>query len=265
MITIIPYFSPTGRTQQAADALTSEWECERLWVDMSEHDYDPRAVMLPGDGLCLLAVPCHYGRVPEFLEERIAGLRGHGRDAVLLVTHGGDDVGDTLTELRELAERAGFFVRAAVSAVVQHALCPDLEAGRPDTRDRHELTQFGQLIWDIPRLPMDTLELPGNEQPYRMRPANSRVPEADIRCDECGACYPACPTHAISAEQLPHVYSDQCIACMQCAAVCPRDARHLSDLDAARVRQGLHERGAFASGRQKNTLYMRRLGAIQEQ
>lgn len=261
--TIIPYFSPTSKTCMAADALTSSWETERLWVDMSDPEYDPDSVVIPRDSLCVIALPCQYGRVPEFLAHRIAALDGENSDVVLLVTYGNDNVGDSLKELRDLAEEAGFFVRAAVSAVAQHALCPEVAAERPTRGDIGELIKFGQLIWELPRLPNAPLVLEGGDKPYMDIPSDTPIPYADARCIQCGRCVSACPVEAVSREQLPRIYKDKCITCMQCAAACPREARHLDALESERIKQQLRERGAFENW-QRNTLYMRKLGMIRE-
>lgn len=260
--TRIFFFSPTNRTYMAAEGLTQAWANERLWLDLSRKDLEMSRVLFPPGSVCVVAVPCFGGRVPEFAAEKLSKLQGKGSDAVLLVTYGNEGVGDALTELSDIMAGAGFFVRAAVSAVAQHALCPDVAQGRPNANDMHQLGMFGELIRDVPDLPQNPLELPGT-RPYRENVHLGYVPQADFRCNDCGNCPPACPTDAIPDDQPKLTERTKCITCMQCAQVCPARARHLSDIAKARIRRDLNDSGAFDE-QKKNTLYIRALGTLQE-
>lgn len=250
------------RTRTAAEALTQSWRNERLWLDLSRRDLDMSQVRFPRDSVFVVAMPCYGGRIPEFAADKLSRLEGEGSDAVLLVTYGNDDLGDSLAELSDILAGAGFFIRAAASAVVQHTLCSEVAAGRPNDQDLDELRMFGQLMRDVPARPEDPLELPGN-RPYRERAHIGFIPQADFRCDDCGSCPTACPTSAIPIQEPKLTERSKCITCMQCADVCFSGARHLSDIAKARIRRDLNDSGAFGEPK-KNTLYMRALGTLQE-
>lgn len=263
MKTYILYFSPTGRTYAAADAFTYAWASERVWVDMGTHELEPERLQFDPRAVCVVAAPCFSGHVPAFLAQRLSRIAGNSAPAVLVVTSSGLGVGNALCELRDTMQDAGFFVHAAMHAVSQHALCPEAGVGRPDEKDAYELGLFGQLVRDFPQLRDEPLILPGDTPDHSEGVVDNMVVRADFRCDECGVCVEACPVDAIPEPHPGRTDSNTCILCMQCAAVCPVGARHLSDVDTVLVRQRLAREGLLGR-RAANTLYLRQLGALQE-
>lgn len=259
----ILYFSPTGRTQLAAEGLTQAWDSERLWVDMGAQDLNPENIEFEDECTCILACPCFDGRIPEFYADKVRTLDGEGVRAVLLVTYGSIGFGDSLMELRDLAQDAGFYVHAAVTAPVQHALCEEIAHGRPTTKDLSELGMFGQLVRDYPDLCDTTLIVPGDRD-YEEREQGMRfAPRADRNCNLCGECVAACPVEAIPENHPDRTDEHACISCMQCAAVCPTHARHLGEVERAVVRRTILAESA-EHDRAKNALYLREIGILEE-
>lgn len=126
-------FSPTGGVKRAAGLLSAPMAEQPDIIDLSlPLNGTPR--FSPED-VCLIAVPCFGGRVPEIALERLAQTQGGGARAILLSVYGNRSDEDTLFELKGAAMRAGYVPMAAVRAVAQHSIVPAIAAGRPDEED----------------------------------------------------------------------------------------------------------------------------------
>ena len=135
-------FSPTGGVKRAAGLLSAPMAEQPDIIDLSlPLNGTPR--FSPED-ICLIAVPCFGGRVPEIALERLAQTQGGGARAILLSVYGNRSDEDTLFELKGAAMRAGYVPMAAVRAVAQHSIVPAIAAGRPDEEDARRLAQFGR-------------------------------------------------------------------------------------------------------------------------
>ena len=241
-------FSPTGGTAAAADALLAG-----TVLDLTDQDRDFSAVTLTADDGAVIAVPSYGGRVPAVAARRLAQVQGGGARAVLLCVYGNRAYEDTLVELADLAEAAGFRVVAAVAALAEHSIARKFAAGRPDDADKAVLAEFGARI----RAKLDAGDtavpaLPGH-RPYKPLGVRSMVPRTAKRCIECGRCAAACPVGAIDAADPRRTDADLCIGCMRCVKLCPVEARTI-DPDAL---AGLEARLApLCTGRKENELFL---------
>ena len=91
-------------------------------------------------------MPSYGGRVPAVAVERLTMLRGQGARAVLVCVYGNRAYEDTLVELEDAAKQAGFRVIAAVAAIAEHSIARQFAAGRPDTQDVKQLSDFARQI-----------------------------------------------------------------------------------------------------------------------
>mgnify|MGYP004613168783 FL=1 len=139
-------FSPTGGVMRAAELLFAPIAEASEIVDLSL-PLNGRPCFSAED-ICLIAVPCFGGRVPEIALERLAQTQGGGARAILMSVYGNRSDEDTLFELKSAAKRAGYAPMAAVRAVAQHSIVPAIAAGRPDEEDARRLAQFGRVIRD---------------------------------------------------------------------------------------------------------------------
>ena len=182
------------------------------------------------EDVCLIAVPCFGGRVPEIALERLAQTQGGGARAILLSVYGNRSDEDTLFELKGAAMRAGYVPMAAVRAVAQHSIVPAIAAGRPDEEDARRLAQFGRVIRDRltePNAPPLSLAKKELLRPFGGLPVHPRAGKA---CTGCGKCASLCPVGAIPSRDPSQTLETLCITCMRCVAVCPVHARRLSPL-----------------------------------
>lgn len=220
------YFSPTGGTRKCADLLAGALGGPVVPVDVTL----PGAALptLTPEDVAVLAVPSYGGRVPAVASQRLAALQGGGARAVLLCVYGNRAYEDTLVELQDTAEKAGFRAVAGVTAVAEHSIARQFAAGRPDTADAEQLAAFGKEIAEKLQAGTDTAPaLPGN-RPYKKAGGTGLVPKPTGDCTSCGRCARECPTRAIDPQNPKRVDNSACISCMRCVAVCPQQARKVN-------------------------------------
>ena len=246
-------FSPTGGTKKAAGLFMDSFCRERTYIDLTNRKADFSSFSFDREDICVAAVPSYGGRVPEIAVSRLKQMKGNGARAVLLVVYGNREYEDTLLELSDVMEAAGFSPVAAVAAVAEHSIMHQFAAGRPDEDDEKELKGFAEAIRNSLEQGEDSpkLHLPGN-RPYKEYHGIPMKPKADKECVRCGICASMCPTGAIPEDNPMETKKGQCISCMRCIAVCPRKARSVSKVMLAASVQKLKK---ACSGRKKNQLF----------
>ncbi|MGI6182036.1 MAG: EFR1 family ferrodoxin [Agathobaculum sp.] len=223
-------FSPTGGTKKVAHVLANKLSDRSSCIDLTDQKTDFTSFSFSADDICLLAVPSFGGRVPAVAAERLRLLRGNGAKAVLVAVYGNRAYEDTLVELQDIAESAGFRSIAAVAAVAEHSIMRQFAAGRPDADDVRELEGFVETIRQ--RAESETippLAVPGN-RPYKEWHSLPMHPKANHDCRSCGACAAVCPVGAIPPENPKNTDTSRCISCMRCISMCPSHARELNKL-----------------------------------
>ncbi|MGN1015119.1 MAG: 4Fe-4S binding protein [Butyricicoccus sp.] len=220
-------FSPTGGTEKAANALTSAWDHPLETVDLCNAHMDFSKVCFSPDDAVLIAVPSYAGRVPTIAAERLLQLDGNHAKAAIVCVYGNRAYEDTLIELQDIAQQAGFDVIAAVAAVAEHSIVREYAAGRPDEHDCAVLQGYSSKIWALIRSGRPAeLTVPGN-RPYKAAAKSSLIPQTGQGCTACGLCAEQCPAAAIDAANPSHIDSERCIACMRCVAICPQQAKQI--------------------------------------
>lgn len=221
-------FSPTGGTQKVTNSLTHALAEQAISVDLTDSRADFDKIALTQDDLAVIAVPSYGGRVPTPAAERLAALHGNGVRAVLVCVYGNRAYEDTLVELEDTAERAGFRTIAAVAAIAEHSIARQFATGRPDAQDAQQLTGFAKQIREKIAAGDDTSpSLPGN-RPYKKAGGAALIPKPTKDCVNCGICAAKCPVRAIDTQNPATVDSKACISCMRCVSVCPHAARKVN-------------------------------------
>lgn len=73
-------------------------------------------------------------------------MKGNQARAVLVCVYGNRAYEDTLIELKDVADKAGFVPAAAVATIAEHSIMHKFAAGRPDETDQKELREFGKRV-----------------------------------------------------------------------------------------------------------------------
>lgn len=220
-------FSPTGGTRRVCEYICESIDTRPIVTDLCVKEGQIRVPDIHEKDLVIIAMPVFAGRVPALAVERLKRIQSNRAKCAVVAVYGNRAYDDALLEMQDVATEMGFRVVAAVSAVAEHSIARVYAAGRPDAKDRKELTAFGAAI--INKVEgSDTykpLALPGN-RPYRAGNTGP-FPTADGRCTDCGTCQDLCPAAAIPADNLRSVNKEACISCMRCLSVCPTKARNI--------------------------------------
>lgn len=220
-------FSPTGGTAKVASALMDGWP-EGETIDLSDAAAS-FARPLEEDALALVSMPSFGGLAPQLALDRLACIQANGAKCALVAVYGNRAYEDTLIQMADIAQQAGFQVIAAVSAVAEHSIVRAYAAGRPDGKDRSELGEFGaRILQKAEAGDISPVEVPGN-RPYK-KAGSAFVPKGSSACVSCGLCAKKCPAGAIDAAHPRATNKDACIGCMRCVSACPQQARKLNPL-----------------------------------
>ena len=101
-------FSPTGGTENCAYIVATTLNSNAETIDLTDRAVDFTKVVVAPEDVCVIAVPSFGGRVPAVALERLAQIKGNGAKAILMAVYGNREIDDTLLELKEVAENAGF-------------------------------------------------------------------------------------------------------------------------------------------------------------
>ncbi len=227
MRTVEIIFSPTGGTEKAAHIIGKQWSDDTIRIDLCDAKTDFSSCKIDSGDFVLIAMPSYGGRAPFAAIERLGKIAGNGARCTLVCVYGNRAYEDTLAEMQDASEKAGFHVIAAVSAVAEHSIMHQYAAGRPDDLDRKQLAGFALKIRDkLEGGNLSTPHLPGN-RPYKKAGAGL-VPKAGKACVSCGLCAEKCPMEAINPASPMDTDGKKCIGCMRCVSLCPHNARKVN-------------------------------------
>ena len=248
-------FSPTGGTKKVADLFANVLADEYIEIDLCDAGKDFEECQFAAEDICIVSVPSFGGRVPVKAAERMAMLCGNGAKVILITVYGNREFEDTLVEMQDIMEAAGFVPVAAIAALAEHSIVRTFAAGRPDDNDAKVLAEFAGKVKEKLEKGLEDAgkpAIPGN-RPYKTVGGFPSKPQLTDACVKCGVCVKACPVQAIPEDLSLSMDEEKCISCMRCEAICPVNARKV----AQPVLDFLNEKlSVGAKGYKENQLYL---------
>ena len=241
------YFSPVGTTAKVANETASTLR-GLFGSDLCRYDFTLPAARenfpeLNENDLVIFATPTYAGRVPNVLLKYLDTIKGNGALAIPVVTFGNRNYDNSLIELRDILENAGFHTIAAIASACQHSFSYELGKGRPDMMDLMEIRRFCTRVYNgvttNPDLTKEPVKVPGISENYGgyYKPQDRNGVHIDIRkvtpkvsdaCTKCGYCADVCPMGSIVREDVTQMQGI-CIKCNACYKKCPQKARFFDD------------------------------------
>lgn len=241
------YFSPVGTTAKVANEAASTLR-GLFGVELCRYDFTlPSArqgfPQLNENDLVIFATPTYAGRVPNVLLKYLKTIVGNGAMAIPVVTFGNRNYDNSLIELRDILENAGFHTVAAFASACQHSFSHELGKDRPDMMDLMEIRRFCTRVYNgittNPDLTKEPVKVPGVPETYGgyYQPQDRNGVHIDIRkvtpkvsdaCVNCGYCADVCPMGSIVKEDVTKMQGI-CIKCNACYKKCPQKARYFDN------------------------------------
>lgn len=236
------YFSATGTTARVVQAIGEGLGSTVRECDIS-HPYSRQDFSFGRQDLVVAGVPVYGGRVPDFLVDYLARVKGDQTLAVCVVVYGNRDYDDALLELKDTMEGNGFLVIGAGAFIGEHSYTRLVGTGRPDRQDLEQGRQFGRRLRQKLAAINPGQEVPlavKGDFPYKERtPKIPAIPVIGADCLECGMCAESCPMQAINWKNFHDISEGKCILCCRCVKICPVQAVSVDHEKLDRIRQTL--------------------------
>ena len=221
-------FSPCGGTAEVNQALARDVDAEILHHDCTTPAARKAPLTFAAEDMVFIAFPVYGGRMPRNIDEVFRNIAGNGARCALVAVYGNREFEGALLDLFTVAVKQGFRPAAAVAAVAQPSLAPQVAAGRPDAEDREKLAGFGVRIVEAMRDGALLGKAPGAYPEWKLPKGASLFPVTDReKCVACGQCAAVCPVSAISEADFTATDEARCIVCAACAKYCPTGARQM--------------------------------------
>jgi ferredoxin len=229
------YFSPTQTTKGIIGGITEGLNIKhRNAIDLTCAAFDGNQQNDIKE-LAIIGAPVYGGRIPAVAASRMAGIKGNGIPAIIVVVYGNRAFEDALLELKDIVSGQGFRVIAAAAFIGEHSLSSKnqpIAEGRPDRLDTKKAIEFGKKIRALLDKGLDKIDIkvPGNF-PYReimARPPVQLITDESL-CIRCNTCITVCPVEAIPKDNPLECDGEKCLRCAACIKACLQEAKALAD------------------------------------
>lgn len=235
-------FSPCGGSRLVLEALSRDLGLPSHLHDLTLPRNRQTPLVFEATDLVFLGFPVYAGRLPQNAALIMSLLAGCGAPAVLTAVYGNRAYEGALLELDGLARDRGFQPLAAVAAIAEHSLAPEIAANRPDQRDKDLLAELGLKALSLAKTGGTGFKAPGFYAAGPPLPPGLFLPGVDLeKCVRCGQCAQICSNGAISEDKPEVTEPDKCVYCGACLKYCPEKARALRHPQAGGLAAMLHK------------------------
>lgn len=240
-------FSPCGGVGRVLESLTRELELPLHFHDLTLPQNRLIPLAFDASDLVFFGFPVYGGLPPQNAAQVMEVIVGQDTPAVLVAVYGNRAYEGALLRLEELAKARGFKPVAAVAAIAEHSLDPEIASQRPDQQDNVLLAEFGLKAFSLAQHGASSFKAPGAYADHPPLPADLLLPGVDLeKCLRCGHCAQVCCNGAIPEDEPVATEAAKCIYCGACVKYCPEKARALRSPQAgailARLRQAAVQR-----------------------
>lgn len=219
-------FSPCGGTADAVKAIARDITLPIREYNITLPDGRSKELAFTSEDFVIFGFPVYGGKMPANLEKLFSKISGEQTSCALVAVYGNRAYEGGLLDLRKAVAGKNFKPVAAITAIAQHSLSPQVAEGRPDSVDRERLAEFGKKLVDLAQNGAALNSVPGRYPEWKAPEGMKLIPITDEeKCNRCGVCATVCPTNAIPAERPDLTNDAECVACGACVKYCPQDAR----------------------------------------
>lgn len=228
----IIFFSATGGTAKIVKSITAGIGGNYEEYNITLPANREKGITFDANDLVIIGVPVYAGRVPDFLIDFFANVKGNHTPAVFIAVYGNRDYDDALIELKDTFERNGFIGIAAGAFIAEHSNTSKVGTNRPDSKDLDAAKQFGADIKikfeDSDAILQSSKLIVKGNIPYKERMSAPPIaPDTSGDCINCGICAKHCPKGAISLYNFKEVEAANCVRCCSCIKKCPVQAKSI--------------------------------------